>query len=225
MNHPHIVIAIDGPAASGKSSVAKGVAEALQIPYINTGNMYRALTAYAHRAQIPITPENETRIFECVSKVQLAYEKNAEGNYQLILEGTPCGDEIRTPKVTHDVSILAAMPTIRQLLVEKQRRIAEQTPLVMEGRDIGTVVFPNAKYKFFLTASPRVRAERRLAQSNEIATGATVDSVAAEIAQRDKMDENRAVSPLKKADDAILVDSSSLSLAESIQQLLLSIHP
>ncbi len=213
------VIAIDGPAASGKSSVAKGVAQRLNIPYINTGNMYRALTAEVLKQNVDLLPENESLICQILENMHLQYQKDDTATYQLFAHQHPCGDEIRTPEVTAKVSVLAAMPSVREALVEQQRKIATETALVMEGRDIGTVVFPNAKYKFFLTATPRVRAERRLAQSGETEQGATVESVAEEIATRDLMDSQRAVSPLKKADDAHLIDSSSLTLEQTIQAM------
>lgn len=212
------VVAIDGPAASGKSSAAQRVAIALGIPYINTGNMYRAVTFAALSARI-LPPADSDTLEILLSQTTLEYRQTDSG-YQLFLNGTRCGAEIRTPEVTSFVSAVAAVPEVRNWLMSRQRSIAESLSVVMEGRDIGTVVFPNAKFKFFLTATPRVRAERRLAQEGETIPGATVDSVAAEIAARDQLDSTRAVAPLCKAPDAILIDSSQLTLDQTVSAIL-----
>lgn len=214
------VIAIDGPAASGKSSVAKAVALKLGIPYINTGNMYRAVTFAAQSAGISLNPPDIAALKHLLTKTTLDYCEVAQGSFELFLNGTRCGAEIRTPVVTAEVSAVAAVPEIRNWLTERQRGLAEKMSLVMEGRDIGTVVFPSAAYKFFLTASPLVRAQRRLAQSGETPDHATVESVAAMITERDFMDSNRAVSPLRQAENAIFLDNSGLTLHETIQLVL-----
>ena len=206
------VIAIDGPAASGKSTIASCIAEALNITYVNTGNMYRAVTLFAmQRGFAPDSQEADKIVNKALNDMSLDYIRQ-NGSLQLELNGKSVNQAIRTPEVARNVSIIAAMPEVRNWLVEKQRHFAKLGMIVMEGRDIGTVVFPNAKYKFFLTASPEVRAKRRLEQEGESLEGATVASVAKEIAKRDEMDMNREIAPLKQASDAILIDTSDMTV-------------
>ncbi len=215
------VIAIDGPAASGKSTIADLVAKKLQVPYISTGNMYRTITYYMLENNINIDTLNNENAKPYLAKINLEYKQNNDNeNYEVFLDGKPVGDVIRNHDVANAVSIVAMVKSVRVWLVQKQRLLAENRMVLMEGRDIGTVVFPNAKYKFFLTASPEVRAKRRLGQSNENEKGATVESVAAEIRERDERDMNRAISPLKQAEDAILVDSSAMTIEEVLNFII-----
>ena len=215
------VIAIDGPAASGKSTIAKTLARTLGIPYINTGNMYRAVTVQALGTGLnPDSELSDSQIETLLSGIELDYIPSANGSLELRMNGIFPGDAIRSPEVTTHVSKISAIPAVRDWLVKKQREFASSGQIVMEGRDIGTVVFPQAKNKFFLTASPEVRAKRRLAQDGETFNGATVESVAREIAARDEMDMNRAVSPLRKADDATLIDSSNMTVDEVIAKIV-----
>lgn len=218
MSKPKNVIAIDGPAASGKSTIANKVSEKLHIPYVNTGNMYRAVTLHAMQLGFtPDSPDIDEIVDLALSQIQLEYVNGTEGKLQLQLNGQIVNQEIRTPEVAANVSTIAAIPKVRKWLVAKQRQFAEMGMIVMEGRDIGTVVFPDAKYKFFLTATPEVRAKRRLNQEGESLAGATVASVAAEIAKRDKMDMNREIAPLRQADDAFLIDSSDMKVEEIVE--------
>ena len=219
------VIAIDGPAASGKSSVAAAVAKNMGIPYVNTGNMYRAVTLAAMREGYKNASKSErVQILEKIlGKIDLRYVES-DDTMHLRLDGKDVADAIRTPSVAKLVSDVATHPAVRQWLVERQRKFSKLGLIVMEGRDIGTVVFPDAAFKFFLTASPEVRAQRRLAQSDETLDGATVESVAAEIAERDKMDMTRAVAPLRKADDAIPIDSSAMALEQVVSKVVSSVE-
>ena len=205
------VVAIDGPAASGKSTVAALAAERLGVAYVNTGNMYRAVTLAALRRFGDDSFQADSAV-EILDDINLEYADTGNGVVALRLNGEDVGAAIRSPEVAARVSEVAAVPEVRQWLVKRQRAFADKGMIVMEGRDIGTVVFPGAKYKFFLTASPEVRARRRLAQAGECRDGATVASVAKEIAERDKRDMERPVSPLKKADDAVLVDTSGMTV-------------
>jgi cytidylate kinase len=215
------VIAIDGPAASGKSSAAGLVAEKLKIPYINTGNMYRAITFTAMQKGFqPGIINQDTLIEEILQNTTLEYVEDSEGKLKLELNGKQVEAEIRTPEVAKHVSLIAAIPEVRAWLIENQRKFADKGMIVMEGRDIGTVVFPNARFKFFLTAFPEVRAERRLNQDGETTEEATVQSVAAEIAQRDKMDMTRKVAPLREAEDAVHIDSSNMTLTEVVDFII-----
>ncbi len=208
------VIAIDGPAASGKSTIASKVADKLGIPYISTGNMYRTITYFVLNKKLDVNTISDDNVQPLLDEMDLQYKKDESGDFVIYLNGKIMTSEIRTPEVANAVSIIAMIPKVRHWLVEKQRAMRELGLILMEGRDIGTEVFPNAKYKFFLTASPEVRAIRRLNQAGESAEGATVESVAAEIRERDERDMNRPISPLIQADDAILADSSDMTIQE-----------
>jgi cytidylate kinase len=214
------VIAIDGPAAAGKSTVAAKVAEILGATYINTGNMYRAITLAAATRGTPLENPSEKDVEDLLRNTSLEYTSSG-GSDKILLNGEDVTRKIRAPELAASVSRIAAIPSVRKWLVDRQREIASKAKLaVMEGRDIGTVVFPDAKWKFFLTASPEVRARRRLEQSGETIEGSTVASVAREIAERDKMDMSRKVSPLTRAADAILVDSSEMTIDQVLDRIV-----
>ena len=213
------VVAIDGPAASGKSTIANLVAKKLCIPYINTGNMYRAVTLCFLDNKIDITNFSDAESTLFLKSVVLNYVENNDDEYEIELNGKLVGDSIRTPRVAAEVSSVAALPSVREFLTTKQREFAQLGLIVMEGRDIGTVVFPKATHKFFLTASPLVRAQRRLGQEGETVDGATIESVAREIEDRDYQDMNRAVAPLKQAQDAVLVDTSNMNIDQVLETI------
>ena len=213
-------ITIDGPAASGKSTLAKQVARELDAFFINTGDMYRTLTWVALERNIDIHQETE-KIVDLLGKVNIRYVVDHDKSLILRCEGKAvAAEEIRAPHVTEKVSFVASIPEVREWLVARQRESAQLGLLVMEGRDIGTVVFPKANYKFFVTASPMVRAQRRLAQDSEVPEGTTVEKVAQDIAKRDELDSNRKISPLKQADDALFVDTSDLTVAEAADKIV-----
>ncbi|HBC85525.1 MAG TPA: (d)CMP kinase [Lentisphaeria bacterium] len=218
------VIAIDGPAASGKSTIAQKVADRLGGIYISTGNMYRAITLFLMKNKLNLDSDiDPDQVNSILKKLSLSYTKDSNGKLNLMTNGKAVDSEIRSPDVARHVSKIAAMANVRAWLIEKQRELASLGLVVMEGRDIGTIIFPDAKYKFFLTASPEVRARRRLAQTGETIEGSTVASVAREIAARDEMDSKRKVAPLKKADDAIFIDSSEMTIDEVVNQIVSSI--
>ncbi|MBT3289423.1 MAG: (d)CMP kinase [Victivallales bacterium] len=205
-----VQIAIDGPAASGKSTVAKLVAAALGGFYINTGDMYRAVTRAVLDAGIDADVDPAAAV-SLLAKLDLRYRVVA-GAPLLHLNGEPVQQEsIRGPEVAGVVSFVARIAGVRDWLRERQRETRELGIIVMEGRDIGTVIFPDAAHKFFMTASPEVRAQRRLDQAGEVADGATLASVTAEIAERDRIDSTRKVAPLRPADDAIHIDTDALT--------------
>ncbi len=215
------VIAIDGPAASGKSTVAQKVADNLGGFYVSTGNMYRAITLFLMQNNLNLNSTNDPQEIDATLKrLSLSYSKNNEGKLELIMNGKPADSAIRSPDVAKHVSKIAAMENVRAWLIDRQRELAPLGLIVMEGRDIGTIIFPDAKYKFFVTASPEVRAKRRLAQSGETVAGSTVASVAREIAMRDDMDSKRKIAPLKKADDAILIDTSEMTVEEVVAKIV-----
>jgi len=213
------VIAIDGPAASGKSTVAKLLAEKLQIPYINTGNMYRAITYHMLQNELDINKLSSEELNDILSNIDLTYKRDGS-TYKIFLNSKSIENEIRKPNIAKNVSAIAANPSVRTFLTVKQREFTELGLIVMEGRDIGTVVFPEANYKFFVTASPIVRAKRRLAQDGETFSNSTLESVAKEIEERDKQDSERAVAPLKQADDAILIDTSEMSIDQVLDFII-----
>ena len=213
------VIAIDGPAASGKSSVATAVAEALNAVHINTGSMYRAIGYKTVLAGIdPV--RNPEAFSKTLASVQMRFVRQNEGDPELEVDGEFPGEKLRTEAASAAASKVATIPEVRTRLVELQREMAGNDLLVMEGRDIGTVVFPDAKYKFFLTASPEERAKRRLLQDGFELDPVLLKKTADAIAERDRVDSTRAVSPLKQADDAVFVDSSNLSKEETVQHIL-----
>ena len=198
MTTAHVVIAIDGPAASGKSSVARMLARRLGYLYVNTGAMYRAVTWLAVSRQRP--PLDARRVEELLAGTLLEFG-SAHGESTIRLDGVDPGPHLVDEEVNANVSTVATMPEVRRLLVENQRRYAEHHDLVMEGRDIGSVVFPETPHKFYIDASPEVRARRRALQGVQ-------DSVVA----RDKIDSSRRASPLIIAEDAHVIDSSSLTV-------------
>ena len=203
------VVAIDGPAGAGKSSVAKAIARKLGFTHVNTGSLYRAV-AYALRcAGASLDPDDKKDL----EKIKLEYTGSG-----LLLNGSDPGEALRTPESAAGASLVAKQIAVREFLLEVQRRSADNRWIVMEGRDIGTVIFPDAAVKIFLTASAFERARRRMEQG-EVPAGATLEEVQKEIEKRDLQDSTRAVAPLKAADDAVLVDSSELSLDETVDAI------
>ena len=213
-------ITFDGPAASGKSTVAKLVASKMNAAYVNTGDMYRTLTWQAQSRNIDVHTQ-EDQIVALLDEIDVRYVNDETQGLILKCDGEVVDyTAIRGPKVTAEVSYVAKIAQVRHWLVERQRQSAELGLIVMEGRDIGTVVFPEAKYKFFVTASPLVRAQRRLAQDGEVTEDATVEKVAAEIAKRDELDMNREISPLRPAEDSTLVDTSDLTIDQVVENII-----
>lgn len=215
------VIAIDGPAASGKSTVASRLAAALNIAYVNTGNMFRAVTRAAQAAGIT-TPEacTDENLAPVLAGLQMTYKRNSEGVFDLEVNGEFPGAALRDPEIARLVSPVATVGCVRTYLKELQRSFAADGMLVMEGRDIGTVVFPDARWKFFITATPEERARRRLAQSGENVSGATIEEVAKGIAERDRIDSTRAIAPLRAAEDAETIDTTGLSIDDVVNHIL-----
>ncbi len=213
-----LIVTIDGPAASGKSTVARLLADRLGVSFLDTGAMYRAATLAAMRARIDMTNESEfLRIIES-SKFQFSTEK---GKTLVRLDGDDVTDEIRRPDVTANARYAASAPKVRARLVEMQRQIAaEKEKIVTEGRDQGTVAFPDANVKFFLTADAKTRAGRRQAEMPDTDKRRDIGQVRRDIEARDKSDQDREIGPLRPADDAIVVDTTKLSIEEVVQRLL-----
>lgn len=207
------IIAIDGPAAAGKSTIAKRLAALLGYTYIDTGAMYRAVALACIRQQIPFCDEVSCGAVAVNSDIFL--KPGAEGCL-VFLDGNEVTAEVRTAVVAQGASKVSAIPMVRDALVAKQRKMAENYDVVMEGRDIGTVVFPHADYKFFLTASPERRAERRYQEMIAQGKSATLENVFAEMEERDKRDSTRDHSPLRQAADASYLDSTNLTMEDVI---------
>ncbi len=204
------IIALDGPSGSGKSTIAQELSERLGIEYLNTGSMYRAVTKYFLDRNIK--ESDLDKIVENLGNIQIDFNEGA-----IFLNGDDVSKEIRSDIVTKNVSWVSANEDVRRKLVDMQRRIAQNTSFILDGRDIGTVVFPNAKYKFFLTASPRVRAMRRFEQNE---SSLSLDELEKSIIARDEYDSSRETSPLRKAEDAHLIDNSDLNIEETIEAIL-----
>lgn len=203
-------IAIDGPAASGKSTVAKRIAQKLDYTFINTGAMYRAVTWYI--LQQGIDPQNTDAVVAALKDIPLTFGKDGAFS-TVVYDGRVLTTELTEKSTNDNVSAIAAIPAVRALLVDRQREYNTREAVVMEGRDIGTVVFPDSKYKYFVTASEEVRAARRAAEG-------ITDS----IAERDRKDSQRACAPLVKADDAMLVDTSDMTIDEVVDFIVADIR-
>jgi len=213
-----IIIAIDGPAGSGKSTTARLVAQRLGYIYIDTGAMYRALTLKV--IESGIDPGDEERIAKLAeeTKIELLYGKN--GDLKVFLDGNDVSERIRSPQVTSLVSLVSAHPKVREVMVKKQRELGKNGGVVMDGRDIGTVVFPEADLKIFMKADIKERAKRRQKEMENQGFHVEIDEVIKEIEERDRFDSTREVAPLKKADDAIEIDTTNLTIEEQVEMVL-----
>lgn len=211
------VIAIDGPAGAGKSTIAKLVAKELNAIYIDTGAMYRAMALYLLRNHIDI--EDEKALEECVASADISI-RFADGEQQVWLNGENVNGLIRTEAVSAMASVSSAKGVVRVKLVDLQRKLAEDHDVVMDGRDIGTHVLPNAKPKIFLTASSKVRAKRRYDELTARGEVCDPDTIEKDIIERDERDKNREISPLRQAEDAILVDTSDMTIDQVKEKII-----
>ncbi len=207
-----MIIAIDGPAGAGKSTISKLVASQLNFQYIDTGAMYRGVTLKCLR--LHIQPDEVSRKIESMqTEIRMDGEK-------IFLDGEDVSQEIRSIEVSQAVSAFSTIPAIRLFLVDLQRKMAVDQDILVDGRDIGTYVFPHAEIKIFLTADVDVRAKRRFLEMQENGGSVSFEEIVANIESRDRIDSQREMAPLKKADDAIEVDTSSMSIAEVVAQIL-----
>ena len=210
-------VAIDGPAGAGKSTIAKAVSRKLGWVYVDTGAMYRAMAVYFLRKGIKADDAEKISAAAGDAFVTLDY---VDGAQQVFLNGENVTGELRTEAVGNMASASSVYPAVRTKLVELQRKLAESRPVVMDGRDIGTVVLPDAETKIYLTASVEVRAVRRYKELVEKGETPDINAIAKDIAERDYRDMHRETSPLKQAEDAVLVDSSDLTIPEVIEKIL-----
>ena len=209
-----MIIAIDGPSASGKSTTAKGVAENLGITHLDTGAMYRTVTWGLKKADIH--PSNDKKVREFLKDLEIYFD----ASNHIWLNGEDVSVEIRTGDISSRVSAVSAIPEVREKMVKIQRQIAGKKDCVLEGRDIGTVVFPDAEYKFFLMADTKIRAKRRLLDLERIGESSTLSELIDDIERRDAIDSSRDHSPLLQAEDAIPIDTSHLTIIEQINKIV-----
>jgi cytidylate kinase len=212
-----LIIAIDGPVGSGKSTVARGVAELLGYTYLDSGAMYRALALKANRRGVSLS---DAAALENLSReTHIDLERSADGQ-RVLLDGEDVTLGLRTAEVSQAASRVALIPGVRQVLVDEQRRAGSRGGVVMEGRDIGTVVFPHAELKIFLDASVEMRAERRWREHQQKGDGLTLLQVVEEVRERDMRDRSRAASPLLRANDAVLVDNTAMDAVETARLIV-----
>lgn len=213
-----MAIALDGPAGAGKSTIAKRIADQLGILYLDTGAMYRAIGLKA--LQQGFSPKDEIAVGDMLQQTQLDI-RFVDGFQQVWLDGQNVSETIRTPEASKAASDVSTLPVVRRHLVELQRDIARRQSMILDGRDIGTYVLPDALYKFFLTASLEERAHRRLLDlQNRGNTAATLAEVKADIEYRDNQDSQRSFAPLKQAEDAILIDTTTMSIDEVVDTII-----
>lgn len=218
-----MIVAVDGYSSTGKSTVAKLIAKRLGLVYIDTGAMYRAVTLEALRRGLI---DGEGRIDEeglkgCLKDIRIEFKYNEErGGGETWLDGKPVEEEIRGMAVADRVSGVAALGFVREFLVARQREMAREGSVIMDGRDIGSVVFPEAEVKFFMTASPEVRAERRYRELREKGTEVSYEEVKANVEKRDYIDSHREVGPLRRTEDAVVVDNSDMTLEEEVEWMV-----
>ncbi|MGN0561631.1 MAG: (d)CMP kinase [Candidatus Fimenecus sp.] len=210
-------VAIDGPAGAGKSTIARAAAKKLGFIYVDTGALYRAVGVYSLRNGLDT--ENPEAVESTLPHIQVELQFQ-DGVQHVLLNGEDVSEEIRTPQASLAASAVSAVPAVRQFLFDLQREIAAKNDCIMDGRDIGTVVLPQAEVKIFLTASPETRALRRFKELQEKGAPDTYEAVLADLKQRDYNDSHRAVAPLKPAEDSVLVDTSALTLPQSVEKVI-----
>jgi cytidylate kinase len=218
---PDLIIAIDGPSGAGKSTLGRMIARSLNLLYLDTGAMYRAAALAVLRAGV------STKDFAAVASVIARANINLAGDpdsLRVTLDGRDVSDEIRTEEVSHSASVISTIPEVRRTLVQRQREMGARGGVVLDGRDIGTVVFPDADVKFFLTAEPEARARRRYEEERVRARDVTFEQTLDDINQRDQRDSTRETSPLAIADDAIVLDSTALSIEDVYERMMNAIR-
>lgn len=212
-----IIIAIDGHSACGKSTLAKALGSTLNYKYISTGDMYRAVTLYFLKNNIQI--ENINEVEKALAKIAISFERKNNQN-RLILNEKDVQSQLQNHDVADHVSPVSAIPAVREKLVAAQREIGEEKGIILDGRDIGTVVFPNAELKIFLTADAKERAKRRYLELKNKGQDVDLSSILANVEKRDYIDSNRKHSPLKQADDAVIIDNTNLTPNEQLEMIV-----
>lgn len=213
-----ISIAIDGPSGAGKSTLAKSIAEKLGYLYVDTGAIYRTIGLYMYEADID--PKDEAAVLAALPEVEIQMSHGEDGLQRMTLNDCDVTEAIRLPHISLCASAVSAHPGVREFLLEMQRELARTNNVIMDGRDIGTVVLPDAQVKVFLTASAEARAQRRMKELEQRGTPQPFEEVLRDIEQRDYNDSHRAAAPLKQAEDAVLLDTTALNFEESEEALL-----
>jgi CMP/dCMP kinase len=216
-----IIIAIDGYSSCGKSTLAKALAKSLHYAYVDTGAMYRAVTLYFLEKNIDINHPNDVK--DALQHIEIHFERKKSGNHTY-LNGVDVENEIRTMRISELVSPVSTISVVRRFLVAQQQKMGQRKGIVMDGRDIGTVVFPNAELKIFLTAESDIRTKRRHDELLSKGQPTDFEAVKRNLMERDMIDSNRADSPLRQADDAILIDNSDLTPTEQLDKVLDLVH-
>ena len=220
-----INIAVDGFSSCGKSTIAKGLAKKLGYTYIDSGAMYRAVALFAYRnGWMTDTDINESELQKHISEIEISFETNPEGQQETYLNGENVEKEIRSLQIGNGASRVSTIGFVRRELVRQQQAMGKKKGVVMDGRDISTVVFPDAELKIFLTASPEVRAQRRFDEMKAKGENPIFDEVLANVKERDLRDTTRDESPLRKADDAVELDNSHITIEEQLQWALDLVH-
>ena len=212
-----ISIAIDGPAGAGKSTIAKRLAKELGYYYVDTGAIYRTVAYFMDL--LGIAPKDVDGVSRYIDELTIEIEYDEEGQQHMIMNGMDVSDDIRTPDISQKASLISAHAVVRDMLLDMQRDVAKKHNVIMDGRDIGTVVLPRANVKIFLTASAEVRAQRRHLELQAKGSKDSFDKVLADIKQRDHQDSTREIAPLKQAKDAVLVDSSSMDIQDVVDHI------
>ena len=218
-----MIIAIDGPAGSGKSTIAKIVAEKLRFRYIDTGSMYRSVAWKSLQKKITLGDEDAVANIARETKIELVPGENGQS---VFIDGENITSQLKEETISRGAAIVAAQPIIREIMTAKQRELGKQGQVVMDGRDIGTVVFPQADKKFFMDADPEERGRRRFTELKDKKQIANADlaTIIEQVKQRDQEDRNRKIAPLKQAEDAILIDTTHLSIDQVVEQIMKTIN-
>lgn len=219
-----MIIAIDGPSSAGKSTVSRSVAKQLGFACLDTGAMYRSIALCALRANVALDDAERLGKIAQTHRISFGHAAGDPIPKQVFIDGEEVTRDIRTPEIDRAVSQVSSVPAVREALVEQQRRIGAEGDYVVEGRDIGTVVFPQAALKVFMTASAEERARRRVAQNKARGIASDYDSILSDIIARDEQDSSRDTSPLRPADDALMLDTTDLTIDEAIERICAEAH-